>query len=194
MTSEIKGLSLLNYSVVLAEARGQVLADQVITRLPSDLQHALSYGEVVASSWYPIGWKCAMHAAAHAVTREDRLAYEMGRAATLRDLRGVYRMFVKIATPRYILSIAGRLLARYLRPCELYIVESDVDYVRVGFRHCHGFTAQMWLDVLGGCHAALELAGARNVRLVVETGAGDGDSEATGVARWQVGAGKTLRP
>jgi hypothetical protein len=181
---EMKGLSLRNYPVVLAELRGPEVAERMRSLLPGELQQLMASGGIVASGWYPVAWKCALHEAGRRATGEARLAWTMGAEMTRRDLQGIYRRFVRIVSPRYVLSLAAQLFSTYLRPGRMRVLEAHRGFVRVWFEDCIGFSRDMWQDVLGGCEAALEIAGARAVRIRIESGARDGDETAQGVAWW----------
>jgi hypothetical protein len=57
-------------------------------------------------------------------------------------------------------------------------------FVRVEFTECHGFDQNMWLDVSGGCEAVLEAAGAKSVRLHIESGGAGEAATCSAVAWW----------
>jgi hypothetical protein len=184
VVGEMKGLSLRNYPRVLADLRGQRTVNDMLALLPSDLRGALTGGVIMASGWYPVAWKCALHEAGKRATGEANLAWMMGHEMTVRDLRGVYRAFVRVVSPRFVLSLGAQLFSSYLRPGNMRVLESRKGFVRVAFDGCQGFSRDLWQDVLGGCEGALSVAGARLIRLHVEAGARDGDTTARAVAWW----------
>ena len=184
MASEMKGLSLRNYPIVLAAIRGQDVADQMMALLRDKLRHDLETGLIVSSSWYPVAWKCEMHQAGRRVTGEPRLARLMGNEMTKRDLNSVYRAFLRLASPAMVLAGSARLFSRYLRPGKMSIIDQGKGFARVLFERCDGFDENMWNDVFGGCEAALELTGARIVRVQVEQGGQDGDAATIVTGAW----------
>jgi len=182
---EMKGLSILNYPVVLGELRGPSVRDDMLGRLPDDLRHKLQDGEIVANGWYPVTWKCALHEAGRVVTGDASLARAMGYEMTKRDLRGIYSMLLRYTvSPRTALTLTARLLGRYLRPARLEVAELGPCAVRFSFSEGDGFTYELWEDVVGGSLATLEIAGARQVVVRIESGGRTGDAAAIGVARW----------
>jgi hypothetical protein len=194
--SEMKGLSLRNYVPTLASIRGEGVSERAMALLAPPLRDALQSGKIVPSGWYPVAWKRELHAAGRAATGEARLAWIMGEEMTRRDLTGIYRAFLRVVSPRYVLSAGSRIFSTYFRPGAMRVVETRRGFVRVAFNECIGFDRNMWQDVLGGCQATLEAAGASAVRLRLESGGGDGDSVASAVAWWagdadSVAAGKT---
>src|SRR5258706_14900955 len=101
MESEIKGLSLRHYPVALRALRGDDIADRMLGALSPELRDGLERGTILAGGWYPVAWKRELHAAGSKGTGEPGLARFMGYEMTKRDLSGIYRTFVRIATPRF---------------------------------------------------------------------------------------------
>ena len=66
----------------------------------------------------------------------------------------------------------------------MQLAESRTGFGRVTFRSCHGFDQHVWNDVFGGCEVTMEFAGAKGLRIKVEQGGKDGDTEATLAAWW----------
>jgi hypothetical protein len=184
MESEIKGLSLRNFPITLADIRGEEVAGRVLDALPDELSRGLREGTIVRGGWYPVGWKRELHHAACRVTGEPGLARTMGHEMTKRDLRGIYRAFVRVVSPRFVLSLGAKIFGKYFRPGSFEVIESRNGFTRVQFSKCYGFDENVWRDVAGGCEATLEVAGARSVRFHVEAGGLDDDDAMTAVAWW----------
>jgi hypothetical protein len=184
----MKGQSLRNYLGVLAAVRGVDVAERALALLSPSLREALANRQIVASGWYPVGYKRELHAAGRQVTGEPRLAWTMGSEMTRRDLTGIYRGFMRVVSPRYVLSVGSRFFATYFRGASMRVDETRRGFTRVTFSGCHGFDRNVWLDVLGGCEATLEAAGARFVRMHIESGGRDGDVGATATASWSGGS------
>jgi hypothetical protein len=194
MESEIKGLSLRNYPIALRAIRGDVVADRMLASLSRELREGLEGGMILAGAWYPVAYKRELHHAGAKVTGEPGLARVMGYEMTERDLRGIYRTFLRIATPRYVLSIASRIFSTYFRPGVMRVVENRHGFVMVELTNCLGFDANIWRDVLGGCEATLVVAGAQACRVRIISGGGDHDDSTTANAWWQDKTSDVLEP
>ena len=190
----MKGLSLRNYPLVLADIRGPEVAAKMMAELPPQLRNDLETGVIVPSGWYPVAWKCELHQAGRRVTGEPRLARLMGNEMTKRDLNGVYRAVIRIATPAIVISASARIFSRYLRPGRMSIIEHGEGFARVLFENCYDFDENLWNDVLGGCEAALELTGSKVVRIRVEEGGQDGDTTTIALGSWTDEKGNTRPP
>jgi hypothetical protein len=184
MESEIKGLSLRHYPEALRALRGKDVADRMLAALSPELRDGLLGGTILAGGWYPVAWKRELHAAGCKVTGEHGLARVMGYETTKQDLTGIYRTFVRIATPRFVLSLGARIFSTYFRPGKMRVVETRDGFVEVAFSNCVGFDANIWRDVIGGCEATLVVAGAKSVRLRFNSGGEDGDDAASATAWW----------
>jgi hypothetical protein len=180
----MKGLSLRNYPHVLASLRGPQAVDRMMSLLPEDLRNGLRHGKITATQWYPVSYKRELHRAGSRATGEPFLARTMGYEMTLRDLNGIYRAFMRLASPAHVLQAGSRIFSTYLRPGRYRVVEMRDGFVRVEFSECYGFDESMWLDVAGGCEAVLEAAGARSVRLHIESGGREGSPTCSAVAWW----------
>jgi hypothetical protein len=192
--SEMKGLSLRNYLAVLASLRGERVARDVVGLLSPELRDALRDGMIVPGGWYPVAFKRELHAAGRRVTGEPRLAWLMGSEMTRRDLHGIYRAFLRIVSPRHVLSLGSLFFGSYFRGPAMRVDENRRGYTHVTFTGCHGFDRNMWLDVIGGCEATLEAAGAKYVRMHIEDGGRDGDATSSITASWSGGETDSARP
>ena len=194
MESEIKGLSLRNYPIALRALRGDEIADRVIASLSRDLREGLVGGTILAGGWYPVAYKRELHAAGCKVTGEPGLARVMGYEMTKRDLSGIYRTYVRIATPRFVLSLGARIFSPYFRPGTMRVVENRDGFVSVELTGCAGFDGNIWRDVAGGCEATLVVSGATSCRLRIMSGGQDDDDFATATAWWTRDEQATAKP
>jgi hypothetical protein len=194
MESEIKGLSLRSFLPALRAVRGDDVADRVLASLPFELRDGLVSGKILTGGWYPVGFKRDLHRVACQVTGEPGLARVMGYEQTARDLTGIYKTFVRIATPRFVLSISSRIFSTYFRPGAMRVIENRAGFVRVELSDCLGFDANVWRDVAGGCEATLVVAGAKNCRLRISEGGQDGDDGAAVTAWWTMDDDVTAKP
>ncbi len=183
----MKGVSIRNYRLVLASLRGEDTAEKMMSLLPESLRKALREGSIGATQWCPVAWKRELHRAGALATGEPFLARTMGQEMTRRDLNSIYRAFMRLASPQTVLKAGARIFSTYLRPGKYQVVEMRDGFVRVEFVECQGFDSNMWLDVLGGCMAVLEAAGAQSVRLRIDHGGGEGGSTCSAVGWWAVG-------
>lgn len=182
---KIKGVALRNFGDVLAEVCEPHVAERIEAAYPSDVRAAFDHGRVVASGWYDLAWYRAMHATARSVTRAGlSLPRKIGRESTRRDLTGIYRVFLQMVSPQLMVTISPRIWGVYYDTGMMNVLEKREGFARVELTGCDGFDENLWQDVLGACELALELAGAKSVRMRIETGGGTGDAAMTLAAHW----------
>ena len=95
--------------------------------LPDEIKFVYN-GVIDATKWYP-----AEKVAAIPTTEISRMfynndvkkgAWESGRYSAEKGLRGIYKFYVKAASPAHIISRASRVFAAYYQPCHLKMPSS----------------------------------------------------------------------
>jgi len=181
----VKGIALRNFGDVLADLCEPEIARRVVEAYPSDVRAAFDHGRVVASGWYDLAWYRAMHAAARSVTRAGlSLPRRIGRESTRRDLTGIYRVFLQMISPQLVVSVSSRVWNVYYSQGSMKVLEKRDGFARVEVAGCDGFYENLWQDVFCASELALELAGAKSVRMRIESGGGTGDTSMTLAAHW----------
>lgn len=168
---QIKGLSTRSVFQALATLRGPEAGERVIQRLTGaaetqELGELLRLGGILASTWYPLEWHAQLMRAIRQVTGEGlELIWALGRESTAADLSRVHKMFMGLLAPHTVLSISPRLFGNYYDTGEVVVTESRKGYGQVEWTGCRGFDANLWNEILGGCEALLEAAGAQSIAI-----------------------------
>ncbi len=171
-----KGLSLLSFMTTLRSLHGSDAAERTLDNLHEEVRTALHEGLVVASSWYPLAWHRAMHASAQrACHAGPELARAIGYHGTQADFRGVYRFVASLIAPDRLLRVSPRVWSNYFDGGKVTIEEHHGGMVHTTFSECHGFDRSLWENTIGGSLAVLDIAHARDVRIRILRGGGDGD-------------------
>jgi hypothetical protein len=154
------------------EAAKRTLGDEgwqeVMAALPADTR-ALLDAPPAAISWVDAAHAFALHEGivAHAGGRMESVR-EIARSQVEGDLRGIYRLFVRMATPDFLAQRAASLYGSYWRdhgrvraersgPRSMDIIFEDLPHVRLAFVNAQ----------LGGIQAAFEASGLAGVRVTV---------------------------
>jgi hypothetical protein len=141
---------------------------------------------VFSGNWYPLAWYADLHRAAQkAAGAGPELARTIGLEATKDDLSGIYRIFLLVVSPEFVLSKAPLLFNTYYDTGTMAVSEAMRGRARAQFSGCTGFDRNLWLDLQGSCQAGLEAAGARDVVISLTAGGGDGDATMEIEARWR---------
>jgi hypothetical protein len=181
-----KGVNFRTFVKVLRKMRGERIAEAALDLAPSELARSFRAGLVFSGNWYPLAWYAALHQAAQKATGAGpELARAIGLEAVRDDLSGIYRIFLLVVSPEFVLGKAPLLFSTYYDTGTMTVTDPARGRARAQWHGCAGFDRNLWLDVEGSCQAGLEAAGARDVTFTVLAGGGDGDTTMELEARWR---------
>ena len=183
---QAKGIILRSSLESIRELYGAEALGAIVGRLPPAPRDALRAAVVFTGNWYPLAWHRTLLATALEVTgRGPKLLRDLARANIQKDLTTVYRIFLAVAAPDYVLSRTARLYSTYFDTGAMAVEERRSGYARGRCTGCTGFDANVWSYLLGGSEAVLVAAGARDLKLTVLEGGGDGDSSLRFEGSWR---------
>lgn len=183
---QAKGIILRSSLESLRELCGAEPLAQIVQRLPPGPRDALRAEVVFTGNWYPLAWHRTLLATALEVTGlGPKLLRNLASANIRKDLTTVYRIFLAVAAPDYVLSRSARVYSTYFDTGAMEVEERRAGYARGRCAGCAGFDANLWAYLLGGSEAVLLAAGARDLKLTVLEGGGDGDSSLRFEGSWR---------
>jgi hypothetical protein len=181
-----KGVNFRTFVKVLRKMRGDRIAEATLDLAPDELARSFRAGLVFSGNWYPLAWYAALHRAAQKATGAGPdLARTIGHEAVKDDLSGIYRIFLLVVSPEFVLGKAPLLFNTYYDTGVMTVTDTARGRARAQWAGCAGFDRNLWQDLVGSSQAGLEAAGAKDVVLNVPTGGGDGDTAMELEARWR---------
>jgi hypothetical protein len=182
----VKGVILRDYVRFMQAEHGDAALDATLRGVSSDLGTALREGHIFTGNWYPIAWYRDLHAAGRRATGLGlELARAKGAYGILQNLHGIYKIFILVTTPAFLISRAGRLFNNHYELGTLEVVQAIHGRAEAQWSGCAGFDENLWQGVIGGCEAALKVAGAAELRVEILAGGRTGDEDLRIVATWQ---------
>jgi hypothetical protein len=179
-----KGSNLTGLLFALEHRFGAETVARVLAAVPPELGQALQSGGVV-SDWYPLEWYKLLHQVAQQVTgQESKLAWDLAHDFVHHQLGGIYKALLKMISPNWLFKYPSMIFSRYFSHGTLTVPENRPGFVRGSWSGCAGFDRNIWYATFGGCQAALERAGAKDVQVQIVSGAGDGDTQAVAEGHW----------
>jgi hypothetical protein len=166
--AEVKWIGLAAFIEAARRQLGDPAWASAVARLP-DATRALFAAPPVAIAWVPAEHYFALLDALveHGGGRTD-LVREVARDQVQRDLRGIYRLFVRLASPDFIAQRAASLYGTYWRGNgTLHVERSTGGSLEVVFEGVPRMHTAFVSAQLGGIQAALEATGVAGVRVVV---------------------------
>jgi hypothetical protein len=172
----VKGTAILGLLKAIDRSYGKEGLAATLAAAPLELGKACEFREIVAVGWYSGLWYGQLLRAARTALREDAmLAWRLSHDATREDFRGIFAVAIRLLSPQTIFRHARRLLLFYWRGGTVDVPEVRSGYGRLNFAGWEGFDENIWLDMLGGIVALLEVVGAKDVRWKILAGGDDSD-------------------
>ncbi|MGC4069686.1 MAG: hypothetical protein QM784_34510 [Polyangiaceae bacterium] len=185
MGPQVKGIAFRSALRALDQVRGAQTVETAIALMSAELSSAIRYGTIIAASWYPIEWyRELFRAIAEGTKGGEGIVREIGRESARLDMTGIYRAAFKLLSPQALFGLSTRLFSNYYDTGSVSILESRQGFALARWMNCEGFDRNLWLEVIASSEMFLELAGARQVRMRVLSGAGRDDDFAEVQAHW----------
>jgi len=182
----VKGLAFRTVLTLVERARGPEGVEGSLAAMPEEVGRALRYGEIIAAGWYPVDWYRAMWSGIRSATGGgDAFVRQLGRDAIDHDFGSVYRVLMRMLTPKTLLSIGMRHFHHIYDTGEVQLTDPTSKSVRLRFDGCVGFDHAMWIEVLGSCERLAELAGGKDAQATIVSGGGDHDDACVAAAVWR---------
>ena len=163
---EIKG-SIVSDSINSVKRRsGDQVYLGIVDRL-GEQSRKLFEKTILASSWYPLDSFVEFLALDIQLTANGNEQELVTRSEALFDhqLKGIYRVFVKFGSPEFVLTRISVVHNSYFKGVSVQVAMEGSDKARikyVGFEKQHRLIG---LSIIGFFKKALEISGAKNVRV-----------------------------
>lgn len=108
---------------------------------------------------------------------------EMGKYSAEIGLKGVYKVFLLVASPQYLMKRATRTMETFYQPSEIAVTEQNGIYT-VSIKKFKGITEALEYRIAGWIAKALELCKCKNIQYKLNTQISKGDLTTTIEFRW----------
>lgn len=156
--------------------------------LPSASQQILT-NAVMASEWYDIenGLLTPTRLLAKMFYDGDleKASWEMGRYSAEVGLTGIYKVFVLIATPQFIMKRGGKILASFYQPSVLTTSNERPKGVDILITEFENSTIITESRIGGWMEKALEICGVKNITIDKIKSMAKGDNITQYVVNWE---------
>lgn len=124
---------------------------------------------VYVSDWYPVkdGALDPTISIGQILYNGDsyKAGWETGRYSAETALSGIYKVFVKMATPQFIIGRAGKILPSYYDPSDISVKETGPKHVILNISRLPSNNVVIEARILGWIERALEVTGCKNVKI-----------------------------
>lgn len=143
---------------------------------------------ILASRWYPI------QPAIVEPTRKicdlffkgsDKGAWKAGEFSAEKTLHGIYKVFVKAGTPKFIISRAGTIFSNFYSPSKIEVVTESQNSVIVKITEFETPDFLVECRIAGWIKKALEINGCKIPQVTINQSLAKGDSLTSIVCSWK---------
>lgn len=125
-------------------------------------------GIVSASEWYPLreGYVIPIDTLIKTCYggNEREGGEQLGEYSAEVALKGIYRVFLLIASPQFLMKRATSIMSAYYQPSEINLIESSKNRVVLQISSLSDITLALEYRIAGWCCKALELANCKNLK------------------------------
>jgi hypothetical protein len=94
-------------------------------------------------------------------------AETLGRFSADMALTGIYKLYLLVATPKYLMQRASTVFSTFYNPCEIVVTESGDKKVTMVISNFPEMTPSIEYRIAGWCIRALELCGCKNSQYTI---------------------------
>ena len=132
-----------------------------------------------SSSWYPIdeGMLAPTKTMCDMFYQSPKDgAWKSGRYSAEVSLKGIYKVFVVISTPVFLIKRASRILATFYDPTEVEVVDSSDKSMLVHFTRLPVQSEYLEYRIAGWMEKALEICGCKELSIKIGKSIAQGDN------------------
>jgi hypothetical protein len=183
---EVKGTAINSIPEFISRKFGREALSQWLNAL-SERARRVYGGAILSGNWYPV--KEIMEEPTKKMCEmfyrgDVRGAREGGRYSAEMGLKGVYRIFVKLGSPEFLIRKASTIFTSYYQPSEMKVVAQED---RKAVVHITKFAeASLLIEnrIAGWMERALEISGCKNVKILITQSLAKGSPYTEIVATW----------
>lgn len=183
---EVKGTTVLTVGKFVRNRFGDEAFERWLEGLPAEAR-ALHGGTVVPSGWYPSGPALVQPTGRVCdlfFGGDPKGAWECGRFSAEEGLKGVYKIFLVVGTPAFIIKKASALMPQLYRPSVITVVEQTANSVTLHVTKFPDAHAVLDSRIGGWMERALEISGCKGVKVQIPQSLARGNRITEFVISW----------
>ncbi|HEX2395263.1 MAG TPA: hypothetical protein VHI78_07955 [Bacteroidales bacterium] len=118
---------------------------------------------------------------------EVKGAWQCGRFSAESALTGIYKFFIKAATPSFIVDRAGKIFSTYYQPSKMSVIEKGEDWVRLKVSDFDEPSKLIEHRIGGWIEKAIEIHGVSFVTVDIQKSMAQGDPWTEYMVKWGYG-------
>jgi hypothetical protein len=158
-----------------------------ISHLPAPSRNIFS-APILVTDWYPIIESLIepIKTIANLFYEGDtvKAGWETGRYSAETALNGIYKIFVRISTPKYIIERATKIIPVYYSPSELVVKDSGPKHLIITITVLPIRDQILESRIAGWVQKAMEVTGCKNVKVDIQLSQARNDSVTEMYINW----------
>ena len=184
---EVSGLAVATIPLFIKDKFGDKGFEKWLTKLEPEIQKI--YTSIISvNKWYnikevfvePTKILCDMF-----YDGDFKAAWEFGRFSAEYGLKGVLKVFVKLASVKYFISRASVVIPNYYKPMTMEVITNEKGYALLQIPHFPGIHKIVELRIAGWMERALEITGnTKELYIEITKSLADGDECTEFTVKW----------
>lgn len=162
--------------------------DHWLKSLPVEAQRVMQ-DAIYATNWYSLHQAVVLPTEhiAHLFFNNDtkKGAWELGRYSAEIALSGVYKVFVKMSSPSFIINRATRIFSTYYHPATMIVPEKSDKSIVVHITEFETPHSTVENRIAGWVERALELSGCKEIKFTISKSLTLGDDLTEFLVSWK---------
>lgn len=166
---DVKGTAVATLPLFIKHKFSDNGFNQWLNALSPEAKEVFSH-QVMATSWFPLKSilveptqkMCTLFYNGNA-----RGAWENGRFSADHALKGVYKIFIKLGSPEFLIKKASTILPTYYRPCTMELVSNQSQSAQVRITEFKEIDPTIEARIGGWIERALEISGCKDVKVSI---------------------------
>ncbi len=174
--AEAKAVGVASFVAVLRQMVQQSEFDKFVATLPRDTAEIVARPPLPVT-WIPVETTFPLYEGAfeRLFGGDVERMFEAGRIQLKNDFRGIYRMFIRIATPAYVAARTSQIWETYTRNGGvMQVVVEQPTLIEIQVTGHARPSRAIWHLIRGSIHGVIELTGVKSPRVTIVTGGGLG--------------------
>jgi hypothetical protein len=162
--------------------------DEWLDGLPSKSKDIFS-SAIMAANWYDFEaglLEPSLHAAQLFYEGQiEKAGWEMGRHSAEVGLKGIYKVFVLVASPQFLMRRSSRVLSSFYQPSVVKVSHDQPNTLNVCITEFEGSHPITEARIGGWMEKALEICGGQSIQVQIPKSIAEGDEETLYTIRWE---------
>lgn len=176
--TEVKGTAVKSIAEFVKSKFGEENYQKWIESLPPESANIFQ-GMILPTSWFPLeeSYNIPLKKVSDMFFGGDdkKAGWEAGVFSADTALKGIYKFFVKVGSPKFVMHKASSILPTYYRPSAMEDIDNGEFDIIIRMTQFEGVSVMAENRIAGWIHTASSVSGAKNVKVDIVKSMARGD-------------------